>query len=265
MGRNRRPVKPPRTEAAADRRFVSALARGLDVLSCFSSGERWLANQEIARRTGLPKATVSRLTFTLTSMGYLDHSRELEKYALGLPVLGLGFRTLSHFEIGAIARPFMQQVADEAGAAVSMGVRHGCWVVYVAHCRSTAPLTLGLDIGARLPISTSAIGRAILATLDPGVRAAVLREAAAEQIPVATEEIEEALDDYRTHGFTMSPPGGQIGAVAVPFRVNDGREHFGLNCGGPAELFTQQRLRGELGQRMRKMVRDIEHAIHSGP
>ncbi|MBN9014392.1 MAG: helix-turn-helix domain-containing protein, partial [Rhizobiales bacterium] len=44
----------------SDRRFVLSLARGLDVLSCFSSTERWLPNREIARRTGLPKATVSR-------------------------------------------------------------------------------------------------------------------------------------------------------------------------------------------------------------
>ena len=53
------------------------------MLACFRSGDKALGNQEIARRTGLPKPTVSRLTFTLSSLGYLVYSSSLEKYALG--------------------------------------------------------------------------------------------------------------------------------------------------------------------------------------
>src|SRR5690606_20818969 len=56
-----------------DRKFITALARGLDVLSVFRPDDRLLGNQEIAARTGLPKPTVSRLTYTLTKLGYLTH------------------------------------------------------------------------------------------------------------------------------------------------------------------------------------------------
>ncbi|MBW2688717.1 MAG: helix-turn-helix domain-containing protein, partial [Deltaproteobacteria bacterium] len=59
----------PLRENSKDRQFVTALARGLEVLRCFKPRDRHLGNQDIAERTGLPKPTVSRLTYTLTRMG----------------------------------------------------------------------------------------------------------------------------------------------------------------------------------------------------
>ena len=60
-----------------DRKFVTALARGLEVLRAFTPTEGLLGNGEIAERTGLPKPTVSRLTYTLTKLGYLAHVERL--------------------------------------------------------------------------------------------------------------------------------------------------------------------------------------------
>ena len=76
----KRVVLPPVRSRAAqqDRRFVTALARGLDILRCFSRKDRELGNAEIAKRTKLAKPTVSRLTFTLTQLGYLTYSPETE-------------------------------------------------------------------------------------------------------------------------------------------------------------------------------------------
>jgi hypothetical protein len=62
------------TNGAKDRKFVAALARGLDILRVFTPNDGLLGNQEIAQRSGLPKATVSRLTYTLRRLGYLDYA-----------------------------------------------------------------------------------------------------------------------------------------------------------------------------------------------
>ena len=59
--------------------FVSSVARAFSLLRCFESGAQHLGNQEMARQTGLPKPTVSRLTFTLSALGYLSYSASLEK------------------------------------------------------------------------------------------------------------------------------------------------------------------------------------------
>ncbi len=73
-----------------DRKFIEALARGLDVLRAFSRQGGVLGNQDLAKITGLPKPTVSRMTYTLTQLGYLTYSTQLEKYQLDAGVLALG-------------------------------------------------------------------------------------------------------------------------------------------------------------------------------
>jgi hypothetical protein len=64
-------------EHEGDRQFATTLARGLEVLRCFTPLEPLLGNKEISVRTGLPKPTVSRLTYTLTKLGYLRHNIRL--------------------------------------------------------------------------------------------------------------------------------------------------------------------------------------------
>src|ERR1700677_3401420 len=76
-------------KTSADRHFVNALARGLELLSCFRHGDRMLGNQDLARRCGLPKSTVSRLTHTLTKLGYLVYIEESAKYSLGTETLSV--------------------------------------------------------------------------------------------------------------------------------------------------------------------------------
>ena len=60
-----------------DPNFVTALARGLELLRAFRPGDTLLGNQEFVRRTGFPKATVSRLAGTLVSLGYLRYDEAL--------------------------------------------------------------------------------------------------------------------------------------------------------------------------------------------
>ncbi|MFP3615802.1 helix-turn-helix domain-containing protein, partial [Paraburkholderia sp. SIMBA_050] len=62
-----------------DPNFVTALARGLELLRCFRTGEAMLGNQDFVRRTGFPKATVSRLAGTLVQLGYLRYDDSLGK------------------------------------------------------------------------------------------------------------------------------------------------------------------------------------------
>src|SRR5882672_3568574 len=105
------PAKGARS-ADADRKFVTALARGLEVLRAFTSTDGLLGNGEIAERAGLPKPTVSRLTYTLTKLGYLSHVDRLAKYQLAPAALALGYTALANIRIRQLARTHMQELAD---------------------------------------------------------------------------------------------------------------------------------------------------------
>ena len=91
--------------AKADRHFVNALGRGLEVLACFRHGDRMLGNQDISRACGLPKSTVSRLTNTLTKLGYLVYVEDSAKYSLGIATLSLGSAMLARLDIRKLAHP----------------------------------------------------------------------------------------------------------------------------------------------------------------
>ena len=86
-----------------DRYYITALARGLDVLACFRSGDRSLSNQQIAERCALPKSTVTRITYTLTRLGYLVQLPDGGRYALGNATLALGSATLARPRISALS------------------------------------------------------------------------------------------------------------------------------------------------------------------
>ena len=94
--------------AKADRHFVNALGRGLEVLACFRHGDRMLGNQDLARACGLPKSTVSRLTNTLTKLGYLVYVEDSAKYSLGIATLSLGSAMLARMDMRQVARPLQR-------------------------------------------------------------------------------------------------------------------------------------------------------------
>ena len=155
-GKRARPSFKP-AGAKTDRHFVTALARGLEILACFRHGDRMLGNQELSKRCGLAKSTVSRLTHTLTSLGYLVYVGDSAKYSLGTATLSLGSAMLSRLDIRKLAHPLMQQLAEFGQCMVSLGSRDRLSMLYIDAVRGSAAVTLSLDSGARIQIATSAI------------------------------------------------------------------------------------------------------------
>src|ERR1043165_896634 len=164
------PPRGTRTPINGDRKFVTALARGLEVLRCFTPTEGQLGNGEIAERTGLPKPTVSRLTYTLTKLGYLAHVERLAKYQLAPAALALGYTALANIRIRQLARTHMQEVADYAGAVVALGTRDRLDLIYLELARSKHGAMLRLMQGSRIPIANTAMGRAIIVGMPDNER-----------------------------------------------------------------------------------------------
>ena len=105
-------------EEGKDRQFVTALARGLELLRCFGAKERELGLTELARRTAIPKPTVARLAGTLAKLGYLEHMEAEGRYRLGAGVLALGYSMLARLDVRDVARPMMRELAERAQASV---------------------------------------------------------------------------------------------------------------------------------------------------
>lgn len=248
-----RPKSAP-VNAKEDRHFVTALARGLEVLSAFRSRDRMLGNQELAQRCGLPKSTISRLTYTLTKQGFLEHTMDARGnpgYKLGSAVLALGSAMLARMDMRQQARPLMQDLADMSQAMVSLGMRDRLSMIYVENCRSEAALTLSLDVGSRIPVATTAMGRAYLAVCDERERQDLMARMERNDPagwPAVRERIEAARTEYRETGCCTSfgEWRSDVNAIAVAFRPPGRRPVMAINCGGPASNLSREHLLGQV-------------------
>lgn len=250
-------------EEAKDRQFVNALARGLEILRCFRPGDVYLANTDFAKRTGIPKPTVSRLAHTLTKLGYLSYSESLGKYQLGSGVLALGYSMLTNLDVRKVARPAMQELAEYSKASVSIGIRDRLSMVYVESCRSSARVTLRLDVGSRIPIATTAMGKALLCGSPQSERDYLMdhiRLSDEENWPRIKAGIEQGFRDYAERGFCVSAGEWQqdIHAVGVPLVGVENDKEMAFNCGGPAFLLPRELLENDLGPRLVQLVRQVE-------
>jgi DNA-binding IclR family transcriptional regulator len=249
----------PSSEAIDERKFVVALARGLDLLRAFRPGELLLGNRDFVERTGLPKATVNRLAYTLTTLGYLRFDEAAGKYALDTGVLSLGFALLAGADTLELARPHMRELAREIGAAVSLGCRDGFDMIYLETIRSETALTLGLAPGSRLSMLTSSMGRAYLAVQEPAARAALLEElgnAAGDEGPALVKAAAAALEDFARDGccYSFRAWHDDVNAIAAPFRdVRNGR-WLVLSSSGPASSMGEAFFREVIGPKLRALA-----------
>lgn len=258
-----------KSNAKEDRHFVTALARGLDLLACFRSGDKLLGNQELAERSKLPKSTVSRLTYTLTKLGYLQYDDHLGKYRLGTATLALGSAMLSKLDIRQLARPMMQELADFSHATVSLGMRDRLSMIYVENCRSQAALTLRLDVGARIPIAKTAMGRAYLADISSSERNDIMervRELDELEWPNIRDGVSRSLQEYQTLGCCTSFGDWQsdVNAIAISFRPSEGAAPLSINCGGPAFNLSPEFLLNEVKPRLVMLVDRLRGSMAGG-
>ncbi|HEJ5405587.1 TPA: IclR family transcriptional regulator [Pseudomonas aeruginosa] len=251
-------------EELKDRQFVTALARGLELLRYFTPRESLLGNQELAKKTGLPKPTVSRLTHTLTRLGYLRHLPHSGKYQLEVGVMSFGYAMLSNLSIRALARPLMEEMAGYAKAAVAMAARDRLSMVYLDVVHGEANLTMRRQVGSHLSLHRSAIGRACLAAMPEDEREFILghiRKRHPEDWPEVRKGLERAFRDYADYGFCLSLGEWQRDVNAVGVALH--HESHGLlafNCGGPSFHLKREKLEDDIGPRLLHMVHNIEAA-----
>ena len=262
QGRRARDPAPTDETGAGDRQFVVALARGLEVLGAFRTGDRALGNQEIAERTRLPKPTVSRLTHTLTELGYLTYNARLANYELGPCSLALGYAAFSNLDVRRIARPMMQQLADHANLNVGLGLRDRLMMLHVEACEGQGLVGLRLFPGSRTPIATTAMGQAYLSAVPEGERSAVLDEVRrqhGDEWPAIRRGIDRAREEIAARGFCLSIGDWHkdINGAGAVVPMPDGRGVYALSLGGPAYLATEAQMTEEYGP----MLADIGRRI----
>lgn len=219
---------------------VTALARGLTVLRSIAAAHAPPSNRELAELTGIPKPTVSRITATLVSAGFLLRLPDSERFVLTSSVLELSNGFLRNFDIRARARPFLIELAEHTALSVHLAVRDRFDMVVIETIRPrSAVLVSRLEIGSRMSLTRTAIGRAYLAALAQPEREALLtglQTAEGDEWGYIGGRLESAIEDTLERGFAIATGEWYDGlnAIALGF-VGPSGERYAVNCGGSAD------------------------------
>jgi len=245
-----------------DRQFATTLARGLELLRCFTPQEPVLGNRELARRLQLPGATVSRLTYTLMAMGYLAQDENQAKYRLGSAVLSLGYPLLEMFNIRRRARPLMMELSRTLRCTVSIGIRDRFQIVYIEAMHADNKRIYPLDVGTRHSLAGTAIGRAYAMACSPPEREALLNQLRLKA-PAEWErfgpELLQNIAQYPQRGccVSMGEIHPDVQAVAVPLGRIDRGEIAAINCSFQGRAFDKQWLVEKVAPQLQSLVQRL--------
>ncbi len=239
-----------------DRKFANTLARGLGVLRAFRASDSGLSHAQIAERTGLPKPTVSRLTYTLCELGYLSHGGRNDRFRLGPAAIALGSVASVAVSFVDMASEEMQQLADDTGTLALIAVRDGDRMMLVRTWRPDGASSIWLEPGHRIPIFGSSSGLAVIASLDDGRFDALSGDASLREFR------RDGYEQLLGRGFTIAPQPTRyartVNAVSVPYFAGEFGEPVAFTCGALPDTLSDDRMISEVGPALRTLVSGIE-------
>jgi DNA-binding IclR family transcriptional regulator len=230
-----RPVADDSSATGKDRRAtIQSIDRAARILKALGSGPLRLGVSELADHLGLARPTVHGMLQTLVLHGFVEQDPASGKYQLGPGLLQLGYSYLDVNELRTRSIIQAERLAARTGLAVRAGVMHGPGVVIVHHVFRPDETLQILEVGLQLPIHASALGKAILAHLEPEV----VEELIAEGLPrltkhtlsaarlrqelksikeqgVATERDEAVLGESSVGAAIFDRTGAAVGAIGV--------------------------------------------------
>lgn len=237
-------------DALTDPSFMTSLARGLAVLRAFSdsTGPQTIAN--LSQKTGIPRAAVRRVLYTLKQLGYVD--AELNNFSLRPKVLTLGYAYLASTPLTVSSQPYLNEISRTLGESCSLAVLDEGEILYVARSAAASRvMSVALNAGSRLPSYCSSMGRVLLAHLPPADLDAYFARTRlrpmTEHTVTSQKRLREILAEVRQNGYAINDEELELGlrSIAVPVRGASGTVHAALNVGAQAARVSVERLQKE--------------------
>ncbi len=250
-----------------DRAFVQSLERGLAVIRALSDPDTKTLS-DVARLTGLTRASARRFLRTLDQLGYV--SQEEGRFALTPQVLELGYAYLSSLTLPELARPHLTRLVAEVEESSSVSVLDGSDIVYVARVSTRRIMRVAITLGTRFPAPATSMGRVLLAGLPAPDRARALGRLPLDQLTPRTitdrAALEAELQRVEDQGFALVDQELELGlrSIAVPIRDPSRTVVAATNLSVAAAGTGMDDMRTRLLPALRQTAAAIERDIAAG-
>ena len=251
-----------------DRQFVQSLERGLEVIRALSLPGQGRTLSDVARDTGLTRASARRFLLTLEQLGYVR--ADDRRFALTPRVLELGYAFLSSLTLPQIAQPHLRELVERVHESSSVSVLDGADIVYVAREPTQRIMTVAISVGTRFPVHATSMGRVLLAGLGDAELATFLETAPLQALTAATvtdkDRLRAEVLRVRRQGWALVDQELEDGlrSIAVPIHSSAGAVVAAINLSTHASRRTPAGIRRELLPRLREAAAAIEADLAAG-
>lgn len=228
----------------SDRDYVNSLARGLEVICAFTRARPKMTLSEIARTTGMTRATVRRFLLTLVREGYAEKDDKL--FYLKPKVLELGYSALSSMSMLDVIQPVMNDLAKTLQESVFAAVLAGEDVIYIARATSDRLINVSITVGSRAPAHAVSTGRVLLAAEPQDALLRYLDRVKLEKLTPNTVtskvKLRSMIEEVRIANYSIVDQELEVGlgSISVPIRTGDGKVIAALNVCCPSSRTTME-------------------------
>ena len=234
------------------------IARAATLLRALESAPQGLTIAELARAAALPRTTVTRLAAALQAEGLVA----TDGRRLGLGPALLRMAAAMRPDARALVRPHLERLARDSRETVDLWVERDAFVEIVDEVVSDQEVRVAATPGTRLPLHSTAPGKALLAARDD---AQVASRLARVGLPMhtartltSTDGLMQALAEVRRTGLAVDEEEHADDVSAIAMVVDLGLpERYAIAVAAPARRFRQQR------ERLQAALRGCVEAIHA--
>lgn len=222
--------------------YLQSIRRAAAILRSFTETEPELGVNEIARRLGLHKSTVSRIINSLQYEKLISQNPQTGKYRLGLGLVSLAGVALGRLDVRGVSQPYLGDLVEASQETVNVTVLDGNECVNIERVASPKPLRYVGWIGRRTPLHCTASGRVTLAYMSPEERAALLPSPLAKYTPntlTSLAALENTLAEVCAQGYAIVHEEFEEGlsAIAAPVFAHPGQLVCTIAISGPTFRF----------------------------
>ena len=227
---------------------VQVIDRMFDILEFLSLTQGEKGPTEIAEAVDLSKSTVHRLLSSMCARGYVDKNEQDGTYSIGIKLVEIVSSHINSLELQTEARPILNDLHDELGLIVHLGILDKHEVVYVEKMDIAPNLRRYAQIGLRVPAQCSSLGKCLLASMSGEEQDYAMKncrfEAYTDNSITDIAALKAHLRDVRRQGWAIDNEEYMSGrrCIGAPIYDYRGETIAALSASGPVSLLTDQRI-----------------------
>ncbi len=251
---------PPRPPYAAP-----AVEAALSILETLGAVHQ-MGVTDLANKLNLSKSSVYRLLATLVRCGYVEKNPQSDRYQLTYRLFAVGSPAADRFDLREAAHPIMERLAEETGETVNLGVLDGTRVVNLHKVESRHLLRMHMEVGGGVPAHATALGKVLLAALEPSRLSERLRGQRLARLTRRTigdrATLRRTLVRVRAQGFAIDDEECSLGlrCVAAPILDHRGVAVAALSISGPSQRLPGQTL-SHLAEKVQVAVQEVSQRL----